>query len=120
MRGGDLSNDMAPYVAFSFDRVVKRPDGKLDPRAKGLLLQFMESDKNVLLITEEDKRKCMAFCMKWGVPWNQVIEVDSVFEIPDVCREIDVLWYWDTSDKILSSVRARGGLQVKVERWIRD
>lgn len=117
MKDGDLSNEIAPIVGIRFERVLKTEEGKLNKKAKGFIESFMNLDVNVYILTMTDSRKTMAFLTKWAVPYNKVISVDSPFEVADVVREHDMLYYYDVDRDVLQNVNSRGGGKVKVQQW---
>lgn len=117
MRNGDLGNELAPSVGCRFERVIKTDEGKLNRSAKAYLETIGRSLCNVYIITTGDRRKCMSFCAKWGVPYFQVIEAETTFEISDVVREHDMLYYYDMDREILQNVNSRGQGKVKAQLW---
>lgn len=117
MRNGDLSDEIAPGIGLRFEGIVKTEEGKLNRSAKAYLQSIARLDVNVYLITTGDPRRCMAFCVKWGVLGYKVINVTSTLEIPDVVREMGLLTYYDIDDNILANVRSRGQNRVEALRW---
>lgn len=118
MRGGDLSNELAPIVGMRFEGVVKTGGGKLNRAAKAFAQNLvMNAGYNIYIITTGNHRKALMFCVKWGFPWTQVLEADSVLEIPDICIENELRSYYDVDDQVLSNVRGRGKERVQAEQW---
>lgn len=118
MKGGDLSNEVAPTLAIRFERVLRTEEGKLNRSAKAYLQSLRNIDINVVIITTKDSRKAAAFCYKWGIPYQRIVECDSTLEIPQVCREMDVLTYYDFDIEILQNVNSRGHGKIDVREWI--
>lgn len=118
MRNGDLTNEVAPGIAIRFERVIKTEEGKLNMDAKGFINVLMgRLDVNVYVITTGNRRKAQAFLQKWGVPHTSVIEVETYYEIADVCRENDYLTYYDIDKDALYSVKSRGTAKIEAKQW---
>lgn len=117
MRDGDLSNDIAPGIGMRFEGVIKTDEGKLNRAAKAYLLSISRLDVNVFIITTGDTRRCMAFCLKWGVPYYRVIDASSIHEIPTIVREMNLLTYYDSEKTILQNVNSRGHGNIEVKEW---
>lgn len=120
MRGGDLSNEIAPAIAMRFERVIKTEEGKLNKAAKAYLQTIHRIDVNVYIITTGPERKAIAFLMKWGVPYFRVIECTSTLEIADVCREMDVLTYYDYDVELLNNINSRGHGKIEAKQWTQE
>lgn len=118
MRQGDLSQDLAPAVGFRFERLIRTEQGKLNKAVKGFIQNVLgRLDSNVYIITTEDERKAIAFCVKWGVPYTRVIQADSLLEIPDICIENHLVSYYDYDTHVLQNVRARGKERTDAIQW---
>lgn len=117
MLNGDIGNELAPSVGCRFERVIRTEEGKLNRSAKAYLETIGRTISNVYLITTGDRRKCMAFCIKWAVPYFQVIECQSTLEIADVVREHDMLYYYDMDVPVLQNVNSRGAGKVEAKLW---
>lgn len=118
MLGGDLDNTLAPSIGIRFERVIKTEEGKLNKAAKGFLESLdVWSRANFYIITTAETRKCLAFLVKWRVPYNKVIGVESSLEIPDVARENDFIVYYDLDKDVLQNINTRGNKKTKGELW---
>lgn len=115
MKGGDISNDPAPAMGIRFERVIKTSEGKLNRTAKAFIETLGRLECNIHIITTEDPRRCMAFLVKWRVPFTRVIGADSTLEIPDICREQHLLTYYDLDKDILQNVNSRGAGDIEVK-----
>ena len=116
MRLGDLDNHNAPVIGFRFENVVYL-SGSIDRGARAQLEQSMFTrDCNVYIITTMSQRKVQALCFKWAVPYTQVIQADSVLEIPELCRVHRMLEYYDRDAKVLENVGVTG-FQTKAIKW---
>lgn len=115
MRGGDLSNEPARGIGFRFEGVLKA-EQKLNKAAKAYLESVGSLNVNRIIITLEEARKAMAFCYKWSIPYYKVIQVESEFEIVEVCNEHKLLYYYDADRSVVENVniRSRG---VKAVQW---
>lgn len=114
MKGGDLSNEVAPGVGMRFERCIKTVEGRLNRSAKAYLESLGHIDVNIYIITTGDYRKALAFCVKWAIPCLRVIKADSLLEIPDICNENHLLTYYDMDVNVLQNVRARSrGVEAK-------
>lgn len=117
MRGGDISDEIAPGFGIRFERVIKTDEGKLNRAAKAYLLSIQRLDANIFILTTGDPRRAMAFCSKWGVPYFQIIGADSELELADICREKALVTYYDMDDRVLQNVRSRGMERVEAKLW---
>lgn len=118
MRGGDLSNEVAPTIGMRFERVLRTEEGRLNRSAKAYLESLSRGlGVNVCILTTGDHRKARAFCYKWSIPYNEIVECESTLEIPDVCREKDLLTYYDYDVHILQNVNSRGYGKVDAKQW---
>lgn len=117
MLHGELSNETAPGVGMRFERVIKTEEGKLNRSAKAYLQSINRLDVNLYIITTGDRRKVLAFLVKWGVPYYEVVSADSLFEIADICRELELLTYYDVDKDVLHNVGKRGKIPTKGELW---
>lgn len=117
MRAGDISDEVAPAIGLRFERVIKTEEGKLNRSAKAYLLSIARLDVNIHILTTGDPRRCMAFCLKWGVPYHRVIGCESTLEIPDVCREQDLLTFYDMDKTILQNINSRGYGKIEAKQW---
>lgn len=116
MRAGDLDNTAAPAVGFRFEEVVYLY-GKIDAGARAQLeYNLFTRDYNVYLISLLPERKVAAKCFKWNVPYTRVIHVDSLLEIPEVCKAHRMLEYFDRDEKVLENV-GMTGFQTKGTKW---
>lgn len=119
MKFGDLSNKLAPIIGFRFENVIRKEDGKLNTAASAFIQdRVLATGCNVYIITSGERRKALAFCVKYNVQWTQVIEVDSILEIPEVCIANKMLIYYDTNKEVLYNINARGKDRVKAQEWI--
>lgn len=119
MLRGDLTNEPAPGVGIRFERVVKTEEGKLNNSVKSHLQYIVRNvDANIYIITTENSRKAAAFCVKWGVPYRQIVEAVSDLEIPDICNHMELLQYYDLDQRVVQNVnsRSRG---CRAELWMR-
>lgn len=117
MLNGDLSNNIGQVVAVKFEAVVYN-FGKVNKPGKAYLEDLLyQGDKNILLITQMPERKVMAWCYKWAVPYSNVIQVDSVLEIPEITLAHHVSIYYDTDDRVLEQVRSRGKTRTLAIQW---
>lgn len=105
MRGGDLSNELAPYVGIRFERVIKTEEGLLNRAAKAYIEKILRTDVNLVVITN-DRRKALAFLTKWHVPYTQVVQADSRFEIPRICAEWNLISYFDVEPDAIQDVNS--------------
>lgn len=117
MKYGDLSREAAASIGVRFEGVIKTQEGKLNRAAKSFLERLEQLDVMLYVITSGDYRKCLAFLVKWNVPYNKVISVDSLFEIADVCREQEFISYYDADKDIVYNVKSRGKERVAAEIW---
>lgn len=115
MRGGNLSNELAPAMGIRFENIIKTVDGKLNRAAKAYLEKLDSQDIRLVVITT-DKRRALAFMTKWRVPYSQVLEAESSYEIAELCRENDFIFYFDVDTDVLHSVRSRGP-KIAAEKW---
>lgn len=114
---GDITNDPAPGFGIRFERAIKTEEGHLNRSVKRYLHHVARSiDANIYLITTENPRKAAAFCVKWGVPYRQIVEAASDLEIPDICNEMELVQYYDLDQRVVQNVnsRSRG---CKAELW---
>lgn len=118
MKGGDLSNDLAPIVAIRFERLIKTEEGKLNKHMKGFIQKLIgRLDVNVYIITTGNARKCLAFLVKWGVPFSRVLQADSTLEVPDIVNENYVITYYDVDTDMIQNVNSRARKGVKAIQW---
>lgn len=117
MRGGDLSNEIAPGIGIRFERIIKTEEGRLNKKAKGFLEDLASVEYNVYIITTGDRRKCLQFLTKWRIPYSDVFAAETDYEVADIVREHDMLTYWDIDREMLNSVNSRGPGNIKVEQW---
>lgn len=117
MLKGELSNELAPAVGVRFERILKTEEGKLNKQGKGFLEKLMGLDINTYIITTQDRRRVMAFLAKWRVPYTNVFEADTKYEIPDIAREQDMITYYDVDVPVLQNINTRGNKKVKGELW---
>lgn len=118
MRGGDLSNEVAPAMGIRFERVVKTEEGRLNKALKGYLQSLSRSvDVNVYIISTTERRKALSFLLKWAVPYNEVIHADSLIEIPDIVREHNMLTYYDLDRNVVQNVNSRGSGKIDAKLW---
>lgn len=117
MRHGDLSNELAPAIGIRFEGVIKTEEGKLNKAAKAFLSSRSLQDINTYIITTGARRSALAFCVKWHIPYTDIIQADSTLEVPDIVREHDMIQYWDTDNLILQNVNSRGSGRVEVKQW---
>lgn len=119
MRGGNISNDVAPAIGFRFERLIKTEEGKLNRHVKGYIEQVLgDLDLNVYIITTNGQRKALSFCYKWGIPYTRIIQADSVLEIPDIANENTLLTYYDLDLDVVQNVNSRARKEVKAEQWM--
>lgn len=100
-----------------FEGAIKTDEGKLNRAAKAYLEKIQDLELTIFVLTTGDYRKCLAYLVKWGIPYHEVIAVDSLFEIADICREHKFVTYYDTDKDVLYNVRTRGKEQVSAELW---
>jgi hypothetical protein len=118
MKGGDIDNDLAPGVGIRFEGIIKSAEGKLNQTARGYLVGITRTvDCNVYIITTQSERLAAAFCLKWGVPYHRIIPAVSELEIPDICRAMELLTYYDVDQRVLTNINARGSGKIKAELW---
>lgn len=117
MRGGDLSNDLAPAIGIRFERVLRTEEGRLNKAAKAFIERISSVDANIFIVTTGDRRKALAFLTKWRVLFSQVVQADSTLEIPDICREQDFITYYDLDKAIIQNLNTRGNKKTKGELW---
>lgn len=118
MRGGDLSNEPATSVGIRFERVIKTSEGKLNRSAKAHMEHMSGSiDVNIYVYTTGDRRTAMAFLVKWGVPYRDVIGVDSDLELAEVVREMDLMTYYDIDRNVLQNINSRGTGRIDTQEW---
>lgn len=121
MKGGDLSADPAPGIGVRFELVLKTQEGRLNRAGKSFLFDlWRDLDINVYIYTTGDRRKAMAFCLKWGIPYTQVIDVETTLEIPLLCMEAQLSTYYDADKDILANVTARAGHITKAELFDKE
>lgn len=119
MRGGNISNDIAPAIGFRFERLIKTEEGKLNRHVKGYIEQVIgDLDLNVYIITTNGQRKALSFCYKWGIPYTRIIQADSLLEIPEIVNENSLLTYYDLDLDVVQNVNSRGRKGVKAELWM--
>lgn len=118
MKFGDLSNDLAPIVGFRFEKVIKKSDGKLNKQVKSYMQDvLLKTGCNLYILTTGDRKKALSFCVKYNIPWTQVIEIDSVLEIPEVCIENKMIVYYDNDGEVVYNVNSRGKERVTAQAW---
>lgn len=105
MRGGDLSNQLAPYVGIRFERIIKTDEGQLNRSAKAYMERILGKEVNLVVISN-DKRKALAFLTKWHIPYTQVLQADSRFEIPRLCQEWKLISYFDVDPDTIQDVNS--------------
>lgn len=116
MRGGELSNELGTTLGIRFENVVY-DFGKVNQPGKAFLEHLQSTNINVYLVTLLEERKAHAWCYKWGIVYQRVIQADSTLEIPDIAVANKFLVYYDTDDRILEAVSARGNPQTKAVKW---
>lgn len=117
MRGGDLSNELAPAIGFRFEEVIKTAEGKLNRAAKGFIEQVGRLNTNIYIITTGPQRKALAFIVKWGIPYTHVIEAETRLEVADIAREHDLITFFDVDTEVILNLNTRGNKKVKGELW---
>lgn len=116
MRGGELGTALAPCIAVRLENVVYN-FGKVNQPGKAFLEDLVHKGINVYLITLNDERKMKAWCYKWHIPYTQLWQLDSVFEIPEWTVAHSLAAYYDTDDRVLEAVSSRGREQVYAQKW---
>lgn len=118
MRGGDLTSQLAPAVGVIFEEIVRDfTTGKPNPPGKAFLESLVNKNFNIYLLTLMDERKTRAFCFKWAIPYTNVIQCDSVLEVPEVCWAHHLSVFYSTNERLLESVRSRGNPRCEAKKW---
>jgi hypothetical protein len=116
MRAGDLDNRIGASVGFRVEECLLQY-GKIDAGARAHIEHAMFTrGQNLYLITLLPERSVQAKCYKWGVPYTKVFQVDSVLEIPELCRVHSMLEYYDRDVRVLESI-GNVGFQTKGIKW---
>lgn len=116
MKGGQLSNKLAPGVGIFFEQVVYN-FGKLNEPGKAFLEHLISIDCNIYLFTLLSHRKVAAWCFKWAVPYTGIIEADSILELPQLSQAHHLSVFFATDDRLLEAVRSRGNPQIEAKKW---
>lgn len=119
MRSGDLSNELGYIVGIRYEAVLYN-FGKVNQPGKAFLENLFQTSCNIYLLTLLDERKAKAWCYKWGCPYTQLIQAESLLEIPEICVANKMLAYYDTDDRVLEAVRARGNPRTEAIKWNQD
>lgn len=117
MRFGDISNERAAGMGIRFELIVRGQDGSLNKQGKGFLERLASSEFNIYVITTGDKRKTLAYLAKWNVPYNYVLDAETLFEIADLCIEHKLIQYYDTDTHVVSNVISRGKQRTEGVLW---
>lgn len=118
MKGGDLSNELAPPTGIRFERLIKTEEGKLNRPLKGFIQNIARLDTNILIITTGNERLAVSFLVKWGIPYGRVIEAVSTLEIPDIVNETGMLTYYDIDVDVIQNVNSRARKGVRAQQWM--
>ena len=118
MKHGDISAASAPIVGVRFEAIVRNFTNNT-PNQKGVayLESLLNLDCSILLLTLMDRRKALAFCYKWNVPYQKLVQIDSVLEIPQLLQAHKAQIYWDTNSKVIENVRSSGPIQINAKLW---
>lgn len=119
MKGGTLSNQVAPGVGVRFEHCVYNY-GKINQPGRAFLDKLLNIDCNIYLITMLGERKVKSICYKWGLPYTYVLQADSTLEISELCRAHHLQIYYDTDDRVLEAVSARGNPKTEAQKWIQS
>lgn len=116
MRAGDLSANAAPAVGVRFENVLYN-FGKVNTPGKAFVEDLLQKDVNIFLLTLMDERKVRAWCYKWNIPYTQVFQAESKFELIDIAIAHKLVVLYDTDERVLEMASARGKHQMATVRW---